>query len=177
MRGVLTVRVQRVLRGIAAAVCAVSLAAAAPRAAAAQLAFTRIDVTGFPLTNTGPSITDFDAGSVSLGSTVFTIDLTLNLLGNFSPRVTTARVRCNPACPASGTLPLAGLQWRRSDLATWNTLTTTFAEIETRTAAFGGTNDPWSNTLFWRYLLSYTGTPPTAATAFNIQFQLQVTAP
>jgi hypothetical protein len=170
-------RLTPVARTLAALLGAAALVVTAPRAATAQLAFTRIAVTGFPLTNTGPAVIDFDAGSVALGSTTFTIDLTLNIFGSFSPRVTTARVRCNPACPASGTLPLAGLQWRRSDLATWNTLTTTFATIETRTADFGGTNDPWSNTLFWRYLLSYTGTPPTAATAFNIQFQLQVTAP
>jgi hypothetical protein len=166
-------------RASVAVACALTWAAALafPRAAAAQLAFTQLSVTGFPLTNTGPSLLDFDAGSVSLGSTTFTVNLTLNLFGNFSPRVTAVNVRCNPACPASGTLPLAGLQWRRADLATWNTLTTAFAPVETRTATFNGTNDPWSNSLFWRYQLSYTGTPPTAATQFNVQFQLQVTAP
>lgn len=56
-------------------------------------------------------------------------------------------------------------------------LTTTFVTIETRTATFNGTNDPWANSVAWRYALSYTGTPPRAATAYFVQFQLQVTAP
>ncbi len=168
---------RRLRAALAALLLPAAVAAALPRAAGAQFYFTQLTLNGFPLTNTGPSILDFDAGSVALGSTTFTVNLTLNLFGSFSPRVTTVRVRCNVACPASGTLPLAGLQWRRSDLATWNTLTTTFVTIETRTATFNGTNDPWSNTLFWRYLLSYAGTPPTAATQFNVQYELQVSAP
>ena len=162
---------------VAAFAAALALAAALPRAAEAQLAFTQLSATGFPLTNAGPTLADFDAGAVMLGSTTFTVNLTLNIFGSFSPRVTAVSVRCNPPCPASGTLPLYGLQWRRTDQATWNTLTTTFAPVETRTATFNGTNDPWSNSLFWRYQLSYTDTPPQAATQFNVQFQLQVTAP
>lgn len=150
---------------------------AAPSAARAQFFFTRMTVADFPLTNTGPTILDFDAGSVSLGSTAYSVELLLNFFGSFSPRVTAVAVRCNTPCPASGTAPVARLQWRRADLATWNTLTTTFVNIETRTATFGGTNDPWSNAMFWRYQLSYTAVPPMAATQFNIQFQLQVTAP
>jgi hypothetical protein len=72
---------------------------------------------------------------------------------------------------------VGGLQWRRADLATWNTLTTAFVTVEARTATFNGANDPWNNAMFWRYVLTYTGTPPTAASEFRIQYQLQVTAP
>jgi hypothetical protein len=139
---------------------------------------TQMTITGHPLTVTGTTITDFDAGSVAAGSTQVNVNLTTNSGGGgFSPRVTTVRVRCNTPCPNSGSLALSGVQWRRSDLAVWNTLTTAFVTVEQRTATFNGANDPWSNTVFWRYLLSYTGTPPTAATAFRVQYQLQVTAP
>lgn len=156
----------------------VALAAIAmPRRAQAQFYFTQLTVSGFPLTNTGPAVLDFEAGSVALGATDFSVNLILNFFGSFSPRVTTVAVRCNTPCPASGVAPVASLQWRRSDLAAWNSITTSFVNIETRTATFSGTNDPWGNTLFWRYLLSYTGSPPTAATQFNIQYQLTVTAP
>lgn len=139
---------------------------------------TQMTIAGFTLSATGTTVLDFDAGSVSLGSTTFNVDLTTNAgAGGFSPRVTRVSVRCNTPCPNSGGLSLAGLQWRRADLGTWNTLTTAFVLVEQRTAAFNGTNDPWQNSMFWRYVLSYTGTPPTSATAFRIQYELQVTAP
>jgi hypothetical protein len=137
-----------------------------------------LTISGFPLTVTGATTVEFEAGAVALGSTSFSIDLTKNTgAGGFSPRITTVNVQCGAPCPASGGLSLAGLQWRRADLGTWNTLTTTYALIETRTATFDGTNDPWGNSVAWRYQLSWTGTPPAAATQFNIQFQLVVTSP
>lgn len=139
---------------------------------------TRMTITGHPLTVASTTVNDFDAGSVAAGSTQVTVDLTTNSgAGGFSPRVTTVRVRCNTPCPNSGTLAVSGLQWRRSDLAVWNALTTSFVTVEQRTATYNGSNDPWSRTVFWRYALSYTGTPPTAATSFRVQYQLQVTAP
>lgn len=135
-------------------------------------------ISGFPLSVAGATTVDFEAGAVSLGTTGLSIDLTKNTGGGgFSPRVTTVNVQCATPCPASGTLPLGALQWRRADLGTWNTLTTSYVLVESRTATYGGTNDPWSNSIFWRYQLTWTGTPPTAATQFNIRFQLVVTGP
>lgn len=135
---------------------------------------TVLAITGLPLSATSTSPNDFDAGSVSVGSHAFSVDLTTNTGGaGFSPRQTTVNVRCAAGCPADVT----NLQWRRNDLGTWNTLTTTFAQVETRTATFNGTNDPWNNTLFWRYLLNWTSSPPAAAVTFLIEFQLVVTAP
>jgi len=139
---------------------------------------TEMTIAGFPLTSTSATPTEYDAGSVTLGSTTISVNLTTNSgAGGFSPRVTTVSVRCNTPCPATGTLAAAGLQWRRSDLGTWNAISTVFNLVETRTATFNGTNDPWSNTIFWRYVLTWTGVPPTAATSYYIQFQLQVSAP
>lgn len=134
---------------------------------------TVLTITGLPLAVASTSPNDFDAGSVSIGSNGFSVDLTTNSGGGFSPRVTTVNVRCAVGCPAGVT----NLQWRRNDLGTWNTLTTTFALVESRTAAFSGVNDPWSNSIFWRYQLTWTGSPPAAITTFNLEFQLVVTAP
>jgi hypothetical protein len=139
---------------------------------------TTLATTGFPISATSTTPVDYDAGFVAIGSTTFTVNLTTNAGGGgFSPRVTTVRVRCGSPCPASGTLPVSGLEWRRSDLGTWTPLTTAFADVEVRTATFNGTNDPWSNSLFWRYALTWAGVPPTAQTQYFIEFQLQVTAP
>lgn len=139
---------------------------------------TNLTVTGLPLSVATTTTADFDALAVAIGSLSFTVDLTTNSGGGgFSPRSTTVFVRCGTPCPALGTLPVGALEWRRSDLGTWNPLTTAFVAIENRTATFGGTNDPWSNTVFWRYALAWASTPPTLATAFYLQFQLTVAAP
>jgi len=132
----------------------------------------------FPLAVTSTSANDFDAGAVALGSTTFTVDLTTNAgMGGFSPRVTEVAVTCAAPCPNSGSLAVSGLQWRRNDLGTWNSLTTGYVVVETRTATFNGTNDPWSNTLQWRYVLSWTANPPTPATQWRVSMRLTVTAP
>lgn len=139
---------------------------------------TNLTTTGFPIAATTTTPVDYDAGFIAIGSTGFTVDLRTNSgAGGFSPRVTIVRVRCGSPCPASGTLPVSGLEWRRADLGVWNPLTTAFVEIETRTATFNGADDPWSNSVFWRYALSWTGTPPTAQTQYFLEFELQVTAP
>ncbi|HRQ78083.1 MAG TPA: hypothetical protein PLY94_05740 [Gemmatimonadaceae bacterium] len=139
---------------------------------------TQMTVTGFSLTASGTTVADFDAGAITLGSTNFNVNLTTNSgAGGFSPRRTRVSVRCLTPCPNSGSAPLAGLQWRRADLAAWNTLTTSFVLVEERVAAYNGANDPWQNSMAWRYQLSYTGTPERPVTRFRIQYQLQVTAP
>lgn len=134
---------------------------------------TVLTMSGFPLNVTTTSTNDFDAGSTALGSTGFSVDLASNAGGTFATRVTTVSVACAAPCPAG----ISNLQWRRADLGTWNTLTTTFVVVEQRTATFGGVNDPWGNTLFWRYLLTWTGSPPTPAQEFRIQMLLQTAAP
>jgi hypothetical protein len=150
----------------------------APTLEAQGRRLTELTLTGFPLTTTTTTVADFDAGFVSIGTTNFTVDLTRNTGGGgFSPRLTTVRVLCALPCPASGTLPPGALQWRRADLGAWNAIGTTGALVESRTAAFDGVNDPWGNAVEWRYALTWTGTPPTTATQFNIAFELVVTAP
>lgn len=154
-----------------AALAALLVGLAAP--AGAQNRRTVLTIAGLPLAVASTSPNDFDAGSVSIGSNSFEVDLTTNAGGAFPTRVTTVNVRCAVGCPAA----VANLQWRRNDLGTWNTLTTAYALIESRTATIDGVNDPWSNSLFWRYELSWLGDPPAATETFNLEFQLVVTAP
>lgn len=138
---------------------------------------TAISITGLPVTIANISAADFDAGFRVLGTATFTVDATSNNPA-FSPRNTTVAVRCFSPCPATGTLAPTGLQWRRGDLGTWIPLTTTLALVETRTVTFGGANDPWSNTIQFRYVLDWATTAPTTApTTFNVELELTVAAP
>jgi hypothetical protein len=155
--------------------CALLLAALATTAADAQ-ARSNLTVAGWPLATTSTAASDFEAGGVALGATTFTVDLVATT-PPLTTRGTSVEVQCVPACPRSGTLPLAGVQWRRSDQATWTTLTTAYVLIESRTATFNGANDPWSRTMYWRYALTWAGNPPTAASQFRVSFRLVVAAP
>lgn len=135
---------------------------------------TNVTISGFPLTVTGTSTTDFDAGFILFGQTSFTVDLRTNSgAGGFSPRSTTVSVRCGTPCPASG----GQVEWRRVDLGTWNALTSAFADIETRIATYNGTDDPWARNVEWRYVLDWATTPPGGPIQIPVDFQLVVAAP
>ena len=136
---------------------------------------TTLTVVGFPLAFPTPTGAHFVAGFIqSATSTTFTVNATLGVL---TQRTTIVSVRCGTPCPAAGTKSLASLQWSRQDLGTWQSLTTTDAFVEQRVVFINGLNDPWSNTLNWRFLLDWTGDPPAANTRFNIRFTLTVTVP
>lgn len=138
---------------------------------------TNLTISGFPLTVASTTIAQFDAASIIIGNSTFTVDLRTNTGGGgFSPRVTTVAVNCLAPCPTTGTLPVGGLQWRRSDLAAWTPLTTTPTTVEIRTVFFNGVNDAWTNSMQWRYVANWVTTPP-GSTSFGIQYQLVVTAP
>jgi hypothetical protein len=156
-----------------AALLPLLLALAAPAFGVAQS--TSITVAGFPLVFPTPTGADFVAGFIqSTSGTPYTVDATLGAAGQ---RTTIVSVRCSAPCPAIGSKPLASLQWSRQDLGTWQTLTTTDAFVEQRVVVFNGSNDPWSNTLNWRFLLNWTGDPPGGQSRFNIRFTLTVTVP
>jgi hypothetical protein len=68
------------------------------------------------------------------------------------------------------------LQWRRSDLAVWNSMAVTDAQVEQRVQVRNGLNDPWNNTIFFRMLLNWTTDPP-ATYAANYVITLAQTVP
>jgi hypothetical protein len=137
---------------------------------------TTVTVSGFPLTVT-PTAVDFaNDPSVSgysgfATTSAFTYSVAITTAPGTS-RTMTVSVACGTPCPASGSKALSSLQWRRNDLSTWNTLTTTAAAIETRTG-----KTAWSNSVFFRFLLNWTTDTTLAATSYNITVTLTVTIP
>jgi hypothetical protein len=144
---------------------------AAPVCAGAQV---RLTLSGAPLVFPAPTVTDYDAGFVAAPTGVgFTVDV---LSGNRRTQRTTIVSIRSSSVSLGGGKPVSDLQWRRADLATWNAMTTTDATVESRQVARNTLNDPWSNTVFFRVLLSWTGDPPGTYSA-GLVFTLTVTTP
>ena len=72
---------------------------------------------------------------------------------------------------------MASLQWRRSDLGAWASITTSDAVVEQRWMVMNLFNDPWANTILFRFLLDWTTDRPGTSGSFNLVMTLTVTAP
>ncbi len=112
-----------------------------------------------------PAVTEamYDAGLVTATTPLgWTLDIVgpggagVNRHGIFSVRGASALM--------GGTKPIGDLQWRRSDLATWNSLTTADVVVESRAMVKTTLNDPWSNSIVFRTLLSWTNDGPATYT-------------
>jgi hypothetical protein len=90
-------------------------------------------------------------------------------------RTTTVSIRSISANLGGGKV-IADLEWRRSDLATWNSITLTDAQVEQRIVINKGLNDPWSNTIFFRMVLHWTTDAP-ATYSGTYQITLSQTVP
>ena len=132
---------------------------------------TTLSVTGGTVAFPAPTATDYIAGFIdaSTGAT-----FTINSLNGLA-RTTTISIRSTSAS-LGGSKVIGDLQWRRSDLATWNSITLTDAQVEQRIVINKGLNDPWSNTIFFRMLLSWTSDGPATYSA-NYQITLSQTVP
>jgi hypothetical protein len=132
---------------------------------------TSLTVTGGTITFPAPTAADYIAGFIdsSTGAT-FTINSQ-----NGVQRTTTISIRATSASLGNGKL-IGDLQWRRSDLATWNDVTLTDAQVEQRVVVNKGLNDPWSNTIFFRMALSWTSDAPATYSA-NYVITLSQTVP
>ncbi len=140
--------------------------------AAAQNPRTNLSLTGGVITFPAPTANDYVAGFVnSTTGVTFTVDA---LTGNQS-HTTTILIRATSASLGGGKV-IGDLQWRRSDLATWTSITATDAQIEQRVQVRNGLNDPWSNTVFFRLLLNWTTDAPATYSA-NYQITLSQTVP
>lgn len=132
---------------------------------------TNLTVTGGTVSFPAPTAADYIAGFVnSSGGVTFTIDAQTG-----ASRTTTVLVRSNSSTLGGGK-SIGDLQWRRSDLATWNDITLTDAQVEQRVVVRGALNDPWSNTIFFRMKLNWTSDPPGTYAA-NYQITLAQTVP
>jgi hypothetical protein len=83
-------------------------------------------------------------------------------------RTTTVSIRASSTDLGNGKV-LGDLQWRRSDLAVWNSITPTDAQVEQRVMVRNGANDPWNNTIFFRMTLNWaTDAPATYSGTYVI---------
>ena len=160
---------QRKLRGVSTRVAlAIALALVASPLAAQK---TSLTVTGGTITFPSPTAADYIAGFInSTGGVTFTVNSQ-----NGVQRTTTITVRSTSADLGNGKM-IGDLQWRRSDLATWNSITLTDAQVEQRIVINKVLNDPWSNTIFFRLVLNWTSDGPATYSA-NYQLTLSQTVP
>jgi hypothetical protein len=160
---------RRKLRGVStsAAIALGFIASATPVAAQK----TNLTLSGGTITFPAPTAADYIAGFVNstAGATV-----TVNAQTGAS-RTTTISIRSTSANLGNGKV-IGDLQWRRSDLATWNDITLTDTQVEQRIVVRNGLNDPWSNTVFFRLKLAWTSDAPGTYAA-NYQITLSQTVP
>jgi len=160
---------QRKLRGVStsAAVLLVLVFVASPLAAQKS----NLTVTGGTITFPAPTAADYIAGFVnSTTGATFTVGAQTG-----ASRTTTISIRSTSAGLGNGKV-IGDLQWRRSDLATWNSITLTDAQVEQRVVVRSALNDPWSNTIFFRMVLNWTSDAPATYSA-NYQITLSQTVP
>jgi len=132
---------------------------------------TILTVAGGTVTFPAPTAADFDAGYIdSPTGAAFTINAQTG-----ASRTTTVSISSTSATLGGGKV-IGELQWRRSDLAVWNSMAVTDAQVEQRVQVRNGLNDPWNNTIFFRMLLNWTTDPP-ATYAANYVITLSQTVP
>jgi hypothetical protein len=116
---------------------------------------TSLTLTGGTITFPAPTAADYINGYVNSTTGVL---FTINSVNGLT-RTTTISIRTTSANLGGGKA-IADLQWRRSDLATWNSISLTDAQVEQRIVINKGLNDPWSNTIFFRMNLNWATDPP-----------------
>ncbi|HZE08675.1 MAG TPA: hypothetical protein VE110_07935 [Gemmatimonadaceae bacterium] len=160
---------RRSLRG--ASTIATMFVAAALAASPLVAQKTNFTVTGGTITFPAPTAADYINGFVNSTTGV---TFTLNS-GNGVNRTTTVSIRSASTDLGNGKV-LGDLQWKRSDLATWNSITLVDSPIEQRIVVNKGLNDPWSNTVFFRMTLNWATDAPATYTA-NYVLTLSQTVP
>ena len=138
----------------------------------AQNPKTTLTLGGATVTFPAPTATDYINGYVYSTSGV---TYTINATNGSVSHTTTVSLRATSVDLGNGKA-LSDLEWRRSDLATWNTISTTDTQVEQKVVVLNLLNDPWSNTIFFRMKLSWTTDPPATYTA-NYQLTLAQTVP
>lgn len=163
-------RLQRKLRGLSISAMAALAMFAVPLTA--QNPKTSLTLGGGTVTFPAPTATDYINGYVySTTGVTYTVDAT----NGAQSHTTTIAIRATSADLGNGKL-LSDLEWRRSDLAAWNTITSTNTQVEQKVMIRGALNDPWSNTIFFRMKLSWTSDAPATYSA-GYQITLSQTVP
>lgn len=146
---------------------ALSLLLAAPVAAQK----TTLTLSGGTITFPAPTAADYIVGWINSSNGVtFTVNAQ-----NGASRTTTVLLRTISATLGNGKA-IGDLQWRRADLATWNSISVSDTQVEQRIVIRNGVNDPWSNTIFFRMVLNWTTDSPATYSA-DYQLTLAQTVP
>ena len=132
---------------------------------------TNLTLAGGTVTFNAPTAADYIAGYIDSPTGV---TFNINAQTGVS-RTTTVSIRSTSANLGGGKV-IGDLQWRRSDLAAWNSITLSDSQVEQRIVVRGVLNDPWSNTIFFRMLLNWTTDAP-ATYSGNYQITLSQTVP
>ena len=152
---------------VSAAISLALILCASPLAAQKTI----LTLTGATITFNAPTAADYIAGHIDSPTGVtFTVNAQTG-----TSRTTTVSIRSISANLGGGKV-IGDLQWRRSDLAAWNSITLTDGQVEQRIVVRGVLNDPWSNTIFFRMLLNWTTDAP-ATYSGNYQITLSQTVP
>jgi hypothetical protein len=146
---------QRKFRGVSTS-AAISLALAffaSPLVAQKTI----LTLSGGTITFPAPTAADYINGYVnSTTGVTFTLSAQTG-----ASRTTTVSIRSS-STDLGNAKALGDLLWRRSDLATWNGITLSDAQVEQRVMVRNGSNDPWTNTIFFRMTLDWlTDAPAT----------------
>ena len=119
-----------------------------------------------------PTANDYAAGFVySTAGVRFSVDATQGP----EAHTTIILVRSLSATLGGGKL-IGDLEWRRSDLAAWTSLSLANVEVERQPQVRNVLNDPWGNTIFFRMRLNWATDPPGTYSA-NYQLTLSQTVP
>ena len=142
--------------------CALALGClVAARAEAQRLRLTI--PSGAPIAFPNATEANYDAGSVAANAALaFTLQVTGGAGGTLRTGILSIR---GASATMGGSKPIGDLQWRRNDLATWNSLTTVNVTVESRTMRrTPALNNPWSNSVLFRTLLNWANDPPATYT-------------
>ena len=110
-----------------------------------------------------PTVTDahYIAGSVQATTPLgFSMQLTGGNAGALRTGIVSIRAA---SAVMGGSKPIGDMQWRRSDLGAWNSLTTSNVTVESRTMRRNpAINNPWTNSVVFRTLLAWANDPPAS---------------
>ena len=132
---------------------------------------TTLTLTGGTITFPAPTAADYINGYVNSTTGVL---YTVNSINGIN-RTTTISIRTTSA-NLGGTKSITDLMWRRSDLATWTSISLTDAQVEQKPVINKVLNDPWSNTIFFRMNLNWATDAPATYSA-NYTITLSQTVP
>jgi hypothetical protein len=145
-----------------------------PLAVSAQTQQVQLTISGGPASFPAPTAADLTAGSL-LGSNALTFEAQTSEEPAVGTMTTKVFIRSSSATLGGGK-PVADLEWRRGDDATWHPLTTSDAVIESRTTSFSESGHTWSNAVHFRVALHWVGDPPATYTG-NLVFTITATQP